>query len=59
MISLVESFLRPDKQGTSEEGRRILRLKRCDNKSNNKDEDNIPKILTDKNNVELLYFFML
>ena len=29
MISLVESFLRPDKQEIPEEGRRIQRPKRC------------------------------
>ena len=32
---------------TSEEGRRTYRLKRCGN--NNKDEDNSPKTLNDKN----------
>ena len=32
---------------TSEEGRRKYRLKRCGN--NNKDEDNSPKTLNDKN----------
>ena len=32
---------------TSEEGRRTYRLKRCGN--NNKDEDNSPKNLNDKN----------
>ena len=32
---------------TPEEGRRICRPKRCGN--NNKDEDNSPKILNDKN----------
>ena len=47
MISQVESFLYPDKQGTPEEGRRIQRPKRCEN--NNEDEDNSPKALTDKN----------
>ena len=45
MISPVESFLWPDKQGTPEEGRRIQRPKNCE--KNNKDEDNSPK--TDKN----------
>ena len=30
MISQIESFLYPDKQGTPEEGRRIQRLKRCE-----------------------------
>ena len=48
MISQVESFLCSDKQGTSEEGRRIQRLKRCE--ENYKDEDNSLKTLTDKNN---------
>ena len=47
MISQVESFLCPDKQGTPEEGQRIQRLKHCEKK--NKDEDNSPKTLTDKN----------
>ena len=32
---------------TSEEGRRTYQLKRCGN--NNKDEDNSPKTLNDKN----------
>ena len=36
-------------QETPEEGRRIYRLKRCRN--NNKDEDNSPKILNDKNRI--------
>ena len=49
MISQDESFLCPDKQGTPEEGQRIQRPKRCENKNNNKDEDNSPKTLTDKN----------
>ena len=47
MISQVESLLCPDEQGTSEEGRRIRRPKRCD--KNNEDEDNSPQTLTDKN----------
>ena len=47
MISLVESFLCPDKQGTPEEGRKIQGLSRCER--NNKDEDNSPKNLSDKN----------
>ena len=47
MIFLVESFLGPKKKGTSEEGWRIQRLKHCE--KNNKDEDNSPKTLTDKN----------
>ena len=47
MISQVETFLYPDKQGTPEEGRRIQWPKRCEKK--NKDEDNSPKTLTDKN----------
>ena len=48
MISQVESFLCPDKQGTPEEGRMIQPPKRYNN-NNNKDEDNSPKTLTDKN----------
>ena len=51
MISHVESFLCPDKQGTLEEGWRIQQLKRCE--KNNKDEDNSPKTLTDKNHQAL------
>ena len=47
LISQVESFLCPDKQGTPEDGRRIQQLKRSE--KNNKDEDNSPKTLTDKN----------
>ena len=35
---------------TPEEGRRTYRLKRCGN--NNKDEDNTPKTLNDKNQKE-------
>ena len=49
MISQVESFLCPDKQGTPEEGRSIQRPKRCE--KNNNDEDNSPKTLTDKNDL--------
>ena len=48
IISPVESFLCPDKQGTPEEGTKIQRPKFCKRK-NNKDEDNSPKTLTDKN----------
>ena len=55
MISQVESFLCPDKQGAPEEGRRIQWLKCC-KKKNNKDEDNSPKILTDKNNEIFIIF---
>ena len=47
MISQIESFLCPDKQGTPEKGWRIQWLKHCG--KNNKDEDNSPKTLTDKN----------
>ena len=54
MISQVESFLCPDKQGTPEEGRRIQRPKRC--KKNNKDEHNSPKTLTKKKLYKLLVF---
>ena len=35
---------------TPEEGWRIYRPKRCGNNNNNKDEDNSPKTLNDKNN---------
>ena len=52
MISQVESFLCPDKQGTPEEGWRIQRPKHYGNK--NKDKDNSLKTLTDKNPVMLL-----
>ena len=34
---------------TPEEGRRTYRPKRCGNNNNNKDEDNSPKNLNDKN----------
>ena len=43
MISQVESFLFPDKQGTPEKDWRIQRPKRCVTTNNNKDEDNSPK----------------
>ena len=46
MIFLVESFLCPDKQGTPKKVRGIQQRKHFD--KNNKDEDNCPKILTDK-----------
>ena len=49
MISQVESFLCPDKQGTPEEGRRIQRLKCCEKNNKDKDKDNSLKTLTDKN----------
>ena len=55
MISQVESFPCPDKQGTPEEGRRIKRPKRWGSTNNNKDEDNSPKNHT-KN---IAYFLML
>ena len=42
MISQVESFLCPYKQGMSEEGQRIQWLK-CVSTNNNKDEDNSSK----------------
>ena len=45
--STVKLLKCPDKQGTPEEGRRIQRPKRCG--KNNKDKDNSPKTLTDKN----------
>ena len=37
---------------TPEEGRRTYQLKRCGN--NNKDEDNSPKTLNDKNHINVL-----
>ena len=40
MISQVESFLCPDKQGIPEEGRRIQQVKHFVKTNNNKDEDN-------------------
>ena len=43
MISQVESFLCPDKQGTPEEGRRIQQPKHCVTTNDNKDEENSPK----------------
>ena len=43
MISRVESFLCPDKQGAHEEDRRIPRPKRYVTINNNKDEDNSRK----------------
>ena len=43
-----QSFLCAHKQGTPEEGRRIQWPKHCEKKPN-KDEDNSPKTLTDKN----------
>ena len=46
MISQVETFLCLDKQETPEEGWRIQQPKHCE--KNNKDEDNSPKMLTDK-----------
>ena len=45
-ISPVESFQCLDKQGTTEEGWRIQRLKHCVSTNNNKDEDNSPKNYT-------------
>ena len=39
MISLVESFLCPEKKRTSEDGWRIQRPKCCVTTNNNKDED--------------------
>ena len=51
IIKLVESFLCPDKQVTPEESRSTQRPKRCE--KNNKDEDNSPKTLPDKNIIKL------
>ena len=48
MISWVESFLCPDKQGTPEEGQRIEHPKHCVLTNNNKDEDNSQKNHTHK-----------
>ena len=48
MFSQAESFLFQDKQGAPEEDRRIQRPKRSE--KNNKDKDNSPKTLTNKNN---------
>ena len=48
MISLVESFLCPEKPGTPEKGRRIRRLKCCATTNSNKDEDNSLKNDTQK-----------
>ena len=42
---------------TPEEGRRTYRLKLCRN--NNKDEDNSPKTLNDKNRVITAYLFAI
>ena len=50
MISLVESFLCQDKQGTPDEGWRIKRLKWCVTTNNNKDEDNSSKNHTQNKN---------
>ena len=46
IISKVESFLGPNKQGTPAEGRRIQQPKLCE--KNNKVEDNSPKTLIKK-----------
>ena len=43
MISQVESFLCPNKQGTPKEGWRIQQQKICASAYHNKDEDNSPK----------------
>ena len=43
IISQIESFPYPEKQGTPKEGQRIPRLKHCVKTKNNKDEDNSPK----------------
>ena len=43
MISQVESFLCPDKQGIPEESQRIQWLKPCVSTNNKKNEDNSPK----------------
>ena len=59
IISLVESFLCPDKQGTPEESRRIQRPKRCVSTNSNKDEVNSPKNYTqnDANHIYLMYMY--
>ena len=46
MVSQVELFLCPDKQGTPEEDQRIQKPKHGE--KNNKDKDNSPKTLTDR-----------
>ena len=56
MISLIESFPYPDKQGTPEEGRRIQRPKRCVTINNNKDGENFEKSHTTKSINELDIF---
>ena len=43
MISLVESFLYSEKQGTPEEGQRVERAKCCVSTYPNKDKDKRPK----------------
>ena len=43
LVSQVESFLCPDKQGTPEKGWRIQQAKRCVSTNNNKDEDSPKK----------------
>ena len=44
IISLVESFLCPDKQRIPDEGRRIQRLKRCVLTNTNKDSREVPVV---------------
>ena len=58
MISLVESFPYPDKQGTPEENRRIQRPKRCISTNNNKDVDNSPKNHTQNIVSNSLFFYL-
>ena len=56
MISLVESFLWSDKQGTPEEGQRIQQPNHVST-NNNKDVDNSPKNHTQ--NIALFFWFGL
>ena len=51
MISQIQSFICLDKQGTLEEGRGTQQPKRCE--KSNKDKENSPKTLTDKNHQAL------
>ena len=52
MISQVESFLCPNKQGSLKESRGIQWLKCCVSTNNNKDEENSPKSHTQNNSHE-------
>ena len=52
IISQVELFLCPEKQGTPEDGRMLQRPKRCVSTYHNKDEDNGPKNYNQNNKNE-------